>query len=233
MTESGSGQRQIQGLLNPEETVVLLVDHQPMTLFGVLSHDPHTVVNNVVALAKTAKAFGVPVVLSTIAATDGGIGGEMIPQLREVFPHQEIIDRTAINAWEDDRFRDAVLATGRRQIVLAGLWTEMCVAFPVISALEEGRELYVVADASGGASAEAHHLALDRMVAKGAVPVTAAVLLGEFQRDWARQQTYADTTRIAQEHFGNWGQVITYYSTLTDDQDANDRDKATTMARAE
>lgn len=221
MAHAGGTPRIIRGLLDPAESVVLLVDHQPMTLFGLRSHDPQTVVSNVTALAKAAKAFDVPVVLSSIAAQGGdGIGGLLIPEVRAVFPDQEIIDRSSINAWEDDRFRDAVLATGRRQIIIAGLWTEMCVAFPTISALEEGREVYVVADASGGASVEAHQLSLDRLVAKGAVPVTTGVVLGEFQRDWARLDTYSAVTGIVREHFGNWGQAITYYGDVTAAHDA-------------
>lgn len=199
-----------KGLLNPEEAVVLFIDHQPMTLFGVHSHDPQNVVNNTVALAEIAKLYGVPVIFSTVARE--GLGGDILPGLREVYPDQEVIDRTWINAWEDPKFKEAVLATGRRQIVIAGLWAEMCVAFPAISALEEGREVFVVADASGGASAEAHNRAIDRMVAKGAVPVTAQVVLGEFQRDWGRPETYAGATSIAKKYFGNWGQVLDYYA---------------------
>ncbi|MCM2389937.1 hydrolase [Streptomyces albipurpureus] len=208
-----------KGLLDPSEAVIVFIDHQPMTLFGVHSHDPQTVVNNTVALAETARLFNVPVVYSTVARK--ALGGDLIPGLREVFPDQEIIDRSWINAWEDPRLKEAVLATGRRQIVIAGLWTEMCVAFPVISALEEGREVFVVADASGGASSESHHTAMDRMVAKGAVPVTTQVVLGEFQRDWARQDSYLGARSIAQRYFGNWGQVLDYYAQTTTDQDAS------------
>ncbi|MGW3628447.1 isochorismatase family protein, partial [Streptomyces sp. NPDC000880] len=138
--------------------------------------------------------------------------GDLIPGLKEVFPDQEIIDRTWINAWEDPKLKEAVLATGRRQIVIAGLWTEMCVAFPAVSALEEGREVFVVADASGGATLEAHDRAMDRMVAKGAVPLTTQVVLGEFQRDWGRPATYAGATAVAKKYFGNWGQVLDYYA---------------------
>lgn len=197
-------------LLDPNEAVLLLIDHQPMTLFGVNSHDPQTVVNNTLALAETAKAFDIPVILSTVARD--GLGGDILPGLKELFPDQQIIDRTWINAWEDPQFRDAVLATGRRQIVVAGLWTEMCVAFPVLQLLDEGREVFVVADASGGASLEAHNRAMDRMVAKGAQPLTAQVVLGELQRDWARMESYAAATSIAKKYYGNWGQVIEYYA---------------------
>ncbi|MFD4832052.1 hydrolase [Streptomyces uncialis] len=206
-----------QGLLDPAEAVIVFIDHQPMTLFGVHSHDPQTVVNNTVALAETAELFGVPVVYTTVARE--GVGGDLIPGLKEVFPDQEVIDRSWINAWEDPRLKEAVLATGRRQIVIAGLWTEMCVAFPVISALEEGREVFVVADASGGASGESHAMAMDRMVAKGAVPVTTQVVLGEFQRDWARQDSYQGARAIARKYFGNWGQVLDYYAQTTATRD--------------
>lgn len=220
-----------KGLLDPNEAVIVFIDHQPMTLFGVRSHDPQGVVDNTVALAEIAKAYDVPVVFTTVARE--GVGGDILPGLKEVFPEQEIIDRTWINAWEDDVLRNAVLATGRRQIVLAGLWTEMCVAFPAISALEEGREVFVVADASGGASAEAHERAIQRIVAKGGVPVTAQVVLGEFQRDWGRPSTYAAATAIARKYFGNWGQVLDYYAQVLGAQpanhgkDASDRENAT------
>ncbi len=201
-----------QTLLDPKRSVLILIDHQPMTLFGVHSHDAQSVVNNSVALAKTAKAFGIPTILTTVAAQS--IGGEILPELQTVFPDQTPIDRTWINSWEDPVLRDAVLAMGRDQIIIAGLWTEMCVAFPALHAREEGFDVFVVADASGGASAEAHDRAMQRMVEAGVVPLTAQVVLGELQRDWSRAETYAAATAIATEHFGNWGQVIRYFHQL-------------------
>ena len=202
-----------KSLLDPQRSVLVLIDHQPMTLFGVHSHDAQSVVNNTVALAKTANAFGIPTILTTVAAQS--IGGDILPELQAVFPEQTPIDRSWINCWEDPVLRDAVLATGRDQIVIAGLWTEMCVAFPALSAREEGFDVFVVADASGGASPEAHERAMQRIVGAGVVPLTAQVFLGELQRDWSRTETYADATAIATEHFGNWGQVIRYFQQLS------------------
>lgn len=132
--------------------------------------------------------------------------------ITDVFPDQPIIDRTFINAWEDPEFRDAVLSTGRRQIVMAGLWTEMCLAFPVISARQEGLDVYFVPDASGG---QAHQLAVQRMIQAGAIPVDALTVLGKFQRDWSRQATYAGASAIAIEHGGAWGIGTTYVYDLT------------------
>ncbi len=207
-----------KSLLDPKRSVLVLIDHQPMTLFGVHSHDAQTVVNNTVALAKTAKAFGIPTILTTVGSQ--AIGGDILPEVQAIFPEQTPIDRSWINCWEDPVLRDAVLATGRDQIIMAGLWTEMCVAFPAMNAREEGFDVFVVADASGGASAEAHDRAMQRMVAGGVVPLTAQVFLGELQRDWARSETYADVTAIATEHFGNWGQVIRYFQQLSKSHDS-------------
>jgi len=202
-----------KSLLDPKRSVLVLMDYQPMTLFGVRSHDPQTVVNNVTALAKMGRAFDVPVILTTIAGST--IGGEILPELQALFPDQKPIDRSWINAWEDPALRDAVLATGRDQIVMAGLWTEMCLAHPALHAREEGRQVYAVADASGGVSEEAHSCAMQRMVQAGVVPLTTGVILGEFQRDWARTETYDAVVEIARGHLGNFGQAANYYQTIT------------------
>src|SRR5260221_8945977 len=157
------------------------------------------IVNNVIGLAKFAKAFKVPVILTTVLEARGG---RIIKGLQDVFPDQKPIDRSYINTWQDQRVVDAVKATGRRKLVLAALWTEMCLAMPAIHALGEGYEVYVVTDASGGVSAEAHDMAVPRMVQAGSVPITWIPLSGEWQRDWARESTIADAAKILTAHGG-------------------------------
>ncbi|MER7577851.1 hydrolase [Streptomyces sp. NPDC126514] len=195
-------------LLTPDNCAVLFVDHQPQMFFGVGSDDRTAIINSIVGLAKTAEAFDVPVVLSTVAAES--FSGPIMPQLADVFPDQKIIDRTTMNAWEDVAFVEAVKATGRRKLVLAGLWTEVCVVLPALSALAQGYEVYVVTDASGGVSPQAHEHAVQRMVQAGATPVTWIQVLLELQRDWARTDTYAATTQVIREHGGAYGLGLVY-----------------------
>ena len=156
-------------LLRPEDSVLVLIDHQPYQLANLNSHDPQMVVNNTAALAKAAKAFGVPTILTSVIAERGGL---LFPQITDVFPGQEVIDRTFINTWEDPKVVDVVKATGRKQLIIAGLWTEVCVAMPAIQALGEGWDVTVVTDASGGVSVEAHAVAIQRMIAAGANMMT-------------------------------------------------------------
>lgn len=197
-----------QDLLTPDNSVMLFVDHQPQMFFAAGSGDRAAVINSTVGLAKTAKAFDVPTVLSTVAAE--AFSGPILPQLAEVFPEQEVIDRTSMNAWEDEAFVAAVKATGRKKIILSGLWTEVCLVLPALSALEQGYEVYIVSDASAGVSPAAHEHALQRMLAAGAVPVTWLQVLLELQRDWARQETYVAVTEIAKEHAGAYGLGVVY-----------------------
>lgn len=198
-----------RGLIEPGNTVLLLIDYQPMTIFGVRSHDPQDVINKVTALAKTAKGFGVPTVLSS-AGVDS-IGGEYFPEIRAVFPDQPILDRTSLNAWETPAVRDAVLATGRPNILMAGLWTQACLAFTALHAREEGHRVLAVADASGGASPEAHERAMQRMIQAGVVPITADAVLGELQRDIGQRGYPDELIQVMKDHHGNWGQAITYF----------------------
>ncbi|NEN05029.1 hydrolase [Diaminobutyricibacter tongyongensis] len=197
-----------EDLITPENSVFLFVDHQPQMFFGVGSGDRQSIINGTVALAKAAKAFNVPTVLTTVAAQS--FSGNLLPALRDVFPDDEIIDRTTMNAWEDQNVVDAIKATGRRKIVISGLWTEVCLVLPVLSALAQGYEIYVVADASGGVTAEAHEHALLRMVNAGAVPVTWLQILLELQRDWARGETYVAVTDIVKAHGGAYGLGLHY-----------------------
>jgi nicotinamidase-related amidase len=201
----------LSALLTPEECVVLLIDHQPFQFANLHSHEPTMIVNNVIGLAKFAKAFKVPVILTTVLE---GRGGKIIKGLQDVFPEQKPIDRTYINAWQDKRIVDLVKGTGRRKLVLAALWTEMCLAMPTIHALGEGYDVYIVTDASGGVSVEAHDMAVRRMVQAGAVPITWIGLSGEWQRDWARESTLADTLKIVTEHGGGSGVAFAWETQL-------------------
>ncbi|KUO17573.1 hydrolase [Streptomyces dysideae] len=195
-------------LLTQDNCAVLFVDHQPQMFFGVGSGDRTAIINSVVGLARSAKTFDVPVVLSTVAAES--FSGPIMPQLAEVFPEQKIIDRTTMNAWEDLAFVEAVKATGRKKLVIAGLWTEVCVVLPVLSAIAQGYEVYVVTDASGGVSPQAHEHAIQRMVQGGAVPVTWVQVLLELQRDWARAETYGAVMDVVKEHAGTYGLGVVY-----------------------
>ncbi|MFD4858992.1 hydrolase [Streptomyces atratus] len=195
-------------LLTPDNCAILFVDHQPQMFFGTGSGDRTAIINSTVGLAKAARVFDVPVVLSTVAAES--FSGPILPQLADVFPDQKIIDRTSMNAWEDEAFVEAVKATGRKKLVIAGLWTEVCVVLPTLSAIAQGFEVYVVTDASGGVSPQAHEHAVQRMIQGGAIPVTWVQALLELQRDWARTETYVATTDVVKEHAGAYGLGVVY-----------------------
>ncbi|MFJ9624008.1 hydrolase [Streptomyces sp. NPDC101181] len=197
-----------EDLITPDNSVFLFVDHQPQMFFGVGSDDRGSIMNATVGLAKAAKAFGVPTVLTTVAALS--FAGNLLPSLQAVHPDQAPIDRTTMNAWEDQKVVDAVKATGRKKIVLSGLWTEVCLVLPALSALSQGYEVYVVTDASGGATTAAHEHAVTRMGRAGAVPVTWIQVLLELQRDWARGETYVPVTDIVKEHGGSYGLGLHY-----------------------
>jgi nicotinamidase-related amidase len=192
----------LNALLTPEESVLVLIDYQPFQFANLNSHEPSMIVNNVIGLAKTAKAFGVPVILTTVV---GARGGKIIKGIQDVFPNTEVIDRSFINTWQDERVVTAVKATKRKKLVLASLWTEMCLAMPAIQAQGEGFEVYVVTDASGGVSPEAHDMAVRRMVQAGIVPITWMALLREWQRDWAREDTIPALANLLIEHGGATG----------------------------
>jgi len=192
----------LASLLRPEDSVLVLIDHQPYQLANVNSHEPTMVVNNTVGLAKAAKAFDVPTILTTVIAERGG---RLFPQIADVFPHQDIIDRTLINTWQDPKVVNAVKATGRKQLIIAGLWTEVCVAMPAIQAAGEGWDVTVITDASGAVSSEAHHVAIQRMIAAGVNLMTWLALAAEWQRDWARADQAAKITDVIVQHSGGSG----------------------------
>jgi len=200
--------KQVPTLLDPSNCVVLMIDYQPQMAFAVKSIDGQTLINNATGLAKAAKVFNVPLVLTSVA--EASFSGPTFSQLREVYPDAPIIDRTTMNTWEDQRVVDAIKKTGRKKIVMGGLWTEVCITFPTLDALREGYEVYVVADACGGTTAVAHDLAIDRVVQAGAVPITWLQFLLELQRDWARQETYGPVNDIVKQHAGAYGIGIQY-----------------------
>jgi len=192
----------LDALLSPDNCVLLLIDHQPFQFANLHSHEPTMVVNNVIGLAKAAKVFSVPTILTTVLEERGGL---LIKGLQDVFPEQKPINRTFINTWEDQRVVDAVKSTGRKKLVIAALWTEVCLAMPVIQALGEGWEVYIVTDASGGVSPEAHDMAVRRMVQAGAIPMTWMAVMSELQRDWARTDTAAALADVLGPHGGGSG----------------------------
>jgi nicotinamidase-related amidase len=202
MSQSAALKNGLGALLTPEESVLVLIDHQPFQFANLHSHEPTMIVNNVIALAKTAKAFGVPTILSTVLEERGGL---LIQALQDVFPEQKPINRTFINAWEDARVVDAVKKTGRKKVIMAALWTEICLAMPAIQAAGEGYEVYAVTDASGGVSVEAHDMAVRRMVMAGVVPMNWLAVAGEWQRDWAREDSAKKIGEMLVGHGGGTG----------------------------
>ena len=189
-------------LLAPERSVLLLIDHQAFQFSNLHSHDPMLIVNNVVALAKAAKAFKVPTILTTVTEARGG---HLLKGLQAAYPEQKPIDRTTLNSWEDQRVVDAVKKTGRKQLVVAALWTDICLAMPVIQSLADGYDVFFVTDASGAVSREAHDMAVLRMVQAGAVPMTWVAVMSEWQRDWAREATIPAVAEVTVDHGGASG----------------------------
>lgn len=201
-----------KGLLSPDDHTLILIDHQPQMAFATKSHDIVELRNNVTGLAKAAKAFEVPTILTTVA--EKSFSGPLFPELKAVFPEQQPIDRTTMNTWEDDRVTDKVEGYGRKRLVIAALWTEVCGVGPVLSAIDEGYEVFFVTDASGGVSEEAHDMAVQRMIQAGARPITWLQYMLELQRDWNRSATYDVVNEIAKEHGGGYGLGIIYAKTM-------------------
>ena len=204
--------RSEKGLLTPDNCVVAMIDLQPQMLFGVSNFDRQSIINSNLILAKAARVFDIPVVLSTVETQS--FSGRMWPQLKAVFPGHQPIERTSMNAWDDASFVAAVKATGKKKIVLAGLWTETCVALPTIQALSDGYEIYVVEDCCGDVSVLAHENAMKRVVQAGAKPVTALSVMLEWQRDWADHDTYDAVMGIVKEHCGAYGAGVEYAYTM-------------------
>jgi len=199
-------------LLTPDNCCVVLIDHQPMMTLGVGSHDRESMQNNVVGLAKAAKLFKIPVILTAVESKS--FSDNLWPQLTELFPGQQVIERSSMNSWEDAALVQAVKATGKKKIVMAALWTEVCLLFPTLCALKEGFEVYIVEDASAGTSLTAHNAAISRMTQAGARPVTWIATMLEWQRDWARKGTYDAVMKTVIEHGGAYGQAVEYCYTM-------------------
>lgn len=204
--------RSEKGLLTPDNCVITLIDHQPQMLFGVTSIDRQSLINNVVGFAKAARTFSIPTILSTVETKS--FSGNLWPQLQTIFPDQQPIERSSMNSWDDENFVAAVKKTGRKKIVLAGLWTQVCVAFPTIQAINDGYEVYVVEDLCGDLDEKTHAAAMRRVEQAGARPVTWIQVMLEWQRDWAHKDTYNAVMDIAKTHGGAYGMGVEYAYTM-------------------
>jgi nicotinamidase-related amidase len=201
------------GLLTADNCALVFIDHQPQMTFGVASGiDRQQLVNNVLLLAKGAKEFGVPTILTTVETES--FSGPMWPELLDVFPEQAPIERTGMNSWDTPAFREAIKATGKKNVIMSGLWTEVCIAWPTLNMIAEGYNIFVVEDACGGTSAAAHDAALSRMVQAGAVRMTTIGTVLEFQRDWANRDHYNALMQLFRDHGGAYGTGIEYCYTM-------------------
>lgn len=199
-------------LLTPNDHTLVLIDHQSQMAFATHSIDVAMLRNNVALVAKGAAGFGVSTLLTTVA--EKSFSGPLFPEIPEAFPNAKVLDRTTMNCWEDTAVVAAVNASGKGRIVLGGLWTSVCIVGPALSALDQGFEVYVIADACGDVTAEAHERAMQRMIQAGVRPMTSVQYLLELQRDWARGATYDLTTGIAKIHGGGYGLGIQYAKSM-------------------
>lgn len=200
-------------VLTPQNSQLIFIDQQPQMAFGVQSIDRQTLKNNVVGLAKAAKIFDIPTTITTVETES--FSGHTYPELLEVFPEHPLLERTSMNSWDDQKVRDALARNGRKKVIVSGLWTEVCNnTFALSAMLEGGYEIYMVADASGGTSMDAHKYAMDRMVQAGVVPMTWQQVLLEWQRDWARRGTYDAVMALVKEHSGAYGMGVDYAYTM-------------------
>ncbi len=197
-----------KGLLTPTDHTLILIDHQSQMAFATKSIDIAALRTNVALVSATARDFKVPTILTTVAETS--FSGPLFTEIKAAFPAAPVYDRTSMNAWEDAQVTDAVNRAGKDRIVFAGLWTSVCIVGPVLSALDQGFEVFVITDASGDISDEAHERAVQRMIQAGARPITAMQYLLELQRDWARRETYDTTTAAAAQFGGAYGVGLQY-----------------------
>ena len=212
MAQTQRTKRSEKGLLTPDNCVVAFIDHQPQMLFGTSNFDRQSIINNTVALAKATRIFDVPVVLTTVETKS--FSGNMWPQLKAVFPGQEPIERSSMNSWDDPKFVNAIAKTGKKKIILAGLWTETCIALPTIQAIHDGYEIYVAEDCCGDVSQLNHDNAMRRVIQAGAKPVSALSTMLEWQRDWAQRDTYDAVMDVVKNHFGAYGIGVEYAYTM-------------------
>lgn len=200
-------------VLTPANSQIIFIDQQPQMAFGVQSIDRQVLKNNVVGLAKAARTFNIPTTITTVESES--FSGYTYPELLDVFPEHKVLERSSMNSWDDQKVRDALAANGRKKVVVAGLWTEVCNNTFALCAMAEGDyEIYMVADASGGTSKDAHDYAMQRMIQAGVVPMTWQQVLLEWQRDWAHKETYNEVMAIAKEHSGAYGMGVDYAYTM-------------------
>ncbi|WP_395292039.1 hydrolase [Enterobacter kobei] len=216
-------------VLTPANCQIIFIDHQPQMAFGVQSIDRQVLKNNTVALAKAAKVFNIPTIITTVETES--FSGNTYPELLDVFPGQDILERTSMNSWDDQKVRDALKANGKKKVVVAGLWTEVCNnSFALCAMLEGDYEIYMVADASGGTSKEAHDFAMQRMIQAGVIPVTWQQVMLEWQRDWARKETYTAVMDIVREHSGAYGMGVDYAYTMVHKASSRQKSEHRTLA---
>lgn len=200
-------------LLTPQNCQLIFIDHQPQMAFGVQSIDRQVLKNNTVALAKAARAFNIPTTITTVETQ--GFSGPTYPELLAVFPDHPILERTSMNSWDDQKVRDALAKNGQKNVVVAGLWTEVCnQGFAFAAMAGGGYQIFMVADASGGTSKDAHDYSMQRMIQAGVVPMTWQQVMLEWQRDWARKETYNAVMDIVREHSGAYGMGVDYAYTM-------------------
>ena len=201
-----------KGLLTPANSAIIFIDFQPQMIFGVANIDRQTLVNNTLLLAKAAKIFNAPTIITSVETK--GFSGYVMPQLLDLHPELTPIERSSMNSWDSKEFVDAVKKTGRKNLIIAALWTEACLTMPTLQAITDGFSVYAVEDACGGTTITAHDAAMRRIEQAGAVPVTALQVLLEYQRDWAKKETYNDVLNAVKEHCGAYGQGIEYAYTM-------------------
>jgi len=216
-------------VLTPDNCQMIFIDQQPQMAFGVQSIDRQVLKNNVVALAKSAKVFNIPTIITTVETES--FSGNTFPELLDVFPGKDILERTSMNSWDDQKVRDALKANGKKKVVVSGLWTEVCNnTFALCAMLEGDSELYMVADASGGTSKDAHDFAMQRMIQAGVIPVTWQQVMLEWQRDWARKETYNAVMDIVREHSGAYGMGVDYAYTMVHNAPSRQKSEHETLA---
>jgi len=216
-------------VLTPTNCQMIFIDQQPQMAFGVQSIDRQVLKNNTVALAKAAKVFNIPTIITTVETES--FSGHTYPELLDVFPEHDILERTSMNSWDDQKVRDALAKNGKKKIVVSGLWTEVCNnSFSLCAMLEGDYEIYMVADASGGTTKEAHDFAMQRMIQAGVIPVTWQQVMLEWQRDWARKETYNAVMDIVKEHSGAYGMGVDYAYTMVHKSPSREQGRHNTLA---
>lgn len=214
-----------KSLLTPKDHTLIMIDHQSQMAFATRSIDIQELRNNCAILAKSARGFNVSTILTGVATKS--FSGPIFPEIREIFPEVAPVERTTMNAWEDKNFISEISRIGKSRLVFSGLWTSVCIAGPVLSAIDQGFETYVITDACGDVSKEAHDMAIQRMVAAGARTLTSLAYLLEQQRDWARAETYDLTVKIGQQHAGGYGLGMEYAHVMFQGREVSHSSKET------